>query len=797
MDAVTPLLPPLWAGLRFSPDPAVVRPVGHRIPFAAGLTLEFRSDAEARLASVRLPDSADGTAVIGWPTLFSFVRILMPVTVLDPLLGRYGMIQGEVVVKLHAGGETPVRADWVALLRREGLHGLGDHQILRQAPVFGADAGELRCPFLLREPERLAPGSVVLALQLPADAAELHLWQFGLRITGFSSARNQLRMAPGAMLAGEVTQGGRGATLCVGVRDAPGLILQKPLPDGGFAVPLDALQVEREPGFAALVTDGEVAAYLDLTTGPAAAGVLRGLLRLADPGNTPPDDAAIAEGIVALKGLHAVHDSGAIWRIHAGSAMARDARGPENAFEAYLLYHHARSHLDMNGMETAAGSFARLAPAAQRFLAPDDLRQAQLGHAQASLRSGRGNEAVAILDALRVAHPTDAEVHFQLANSLRARDPALRRTWLRVAEVLHPQPPIGLVTAVLAELVAAGQVEEALLRCLPALQAGRRDPDLWLALAQIQIARGDRAGWAASVARFFCGHGMAAPDFGLLEEPDSDAFAGLGAATHPPEGAASGPLVIIAMTAYNAAATLEIAARSVLAQSHVNLRLVIVDDASSDATPAILERLAAEDARVVILRNTTNTGTYGSKNRVLAEYAGEFHGFHDSDDWMHPDYVTEHLARMAKHPDALCTTSSWYRMDRSGRPGVLWAGGYLHENPASTFITREVVERMGYFDAVRSGADSEFLWRMRWRFGRGAVIAIRKPLAIGLLRADSLTQNNITGFDEDRFSPVRMRYWENWIRWHRDALLSADGPPLFMPFPAVERPFSAPVEILP
>ncbi|MES2711368.1 MAG: glycosyltransferase [Pseudomonadota bacterium] len=792
MDAVTPPLPPLWTGLRFALNPAAVRPVGHRIPFAAGVTVEFRSDAEARLASVRLPDSVDGAAILGWPALFSFVRIMMPVTALDGLLGRCSVIEGEVVLRLRAGGETPVRADWLALLRREGRDGLGDHQIISHAPVFDADARTLRLPFLLREPERLEPGGVVLALQLPAAAAELHLTQFGIRITRFSSARNQLRVAPGAILAGEVRQGGRGAMLCLGRHDAPGLLLQTPLPDGPFAVPLDPEHMDREAGYAALVAGGDVAAYLDFNAGPAAAGALRGLLRLADPGATHPDASAIAQGIAALKGLHAVHDSTAIWRIHAASAMAREGRAPENGFEAYLLYHHARSHLDMNGTATAEAVYATLAPVAERFLAPEDLRQMRLGHAHACLRSGRGDAAVTILDALRVARPTDAEVYVQLGNALRARDPALRRTWLRVAEALHPAPPVALVTAILADLVAAGQVEEAL---LPALQVERPDPDLWLALAQIHHARGDRPGWVGAVARFFQGHGMAAPAFDAMA--DGDAFASLGTMGRRPASGANGPLVVVAMTAFNAAATLEVAARSVLSQSHANLRLVVVDDVSTDATPAILGRLAAEDARVMVLRNISNMGTYGSKNRVLAEVPGDYHAFHDSDDWMHPDYLAEHLARLAKHPEALCATSSWYRMDRDGRPGVLWAGGYLHENPASTFVAREVIDRMGFFDTVRTGADSEFLWRMRRRFGRGAVLAIRKPLAIGLLRADSLTQNAVTGFDADRYSPVRLGYWEAWIAWHRDALLSGTAQPLFMPFPATERPFPAPPEILP
>ena len=794
---MTPPLPPLWSGLRFSPDPAVVRPVGHRIPFAAGVTVEFRSDAEARRASVRLPDSADGAAILGWPTLHSFVRILMPVTAFDALLGRYSVIEGEVELNLRIGGDTPLRADWLALLRREGRDGMGDHQVISHAPVFDAQARTLRWPFQLREPARLAPGGVALALQLPATAAELHLAQFGLRITGFSSARNQLRTAPGAILAGEVTQGGRGAMLCVGGRNASVPMVQALLPDGPFSLPFDAERLEKEASYAALVAGAEVTAYLDLTAGAAAAGTLRALLRLADPGDAQPDDAAIAEGIAALKDLEALQDVTAIWRIHARSAMARDARVPQNAFEAYLLYRHAQSHVELGGAATAIASFALLAPVAAHFLPPDDLRQAQIAHARACHRSGRPTEAVLILDRLRIAHPTDPDVYFQLANTVSRQGRSLRRTWLQAAAALHRQPPASLTTAILDELVAAGEWEAALLRCLPALKAEPSDAELWLALAQIHCARGDRIGWSSSIARAFAAFGLSAPDFGALSVSDADAFASLGAPGVRTSTDRAGPLVVVAMTAFNAAATVETAIRSVLSQSYANLRLVVVDDQSADGTLSIVTRLAAADARLIPLCNVRNAGTYGSKNRVLAEYPGDFHAFHDSDDWMHPDYIATHLAKMLNAPHALCSTSQWFRMDVSGRPHMLWDGGYLHQNPSSTFVRREAIERTGFFDTVRTGADSEFIWRMQRRFGRGSVAAIRKPLAIGLMRPGSLTQNRNTGYDENHFSPTRLAYSENWIRWHRAVLLAGEARPLFMPFPAAERPFPTPAEILP
>jgi hypothetical protein len=86
--------------------------------------------------------------------------------------------------------------------------------------------------------------------------------------------------------------------------------------------------------------------------------------------------------------------------------------------------------------------------------------------------------------------------------------------------------------------------------------------------------------------------------------------------------------------------------------------------------------------------------------------------------------------------------------------------------------------------------------RIRRCFGPSSVIEIKKPLAIGLHHSSSLTTNGAAAFDEHRHSPVRLKYWEAWVDWHRtNALSSPDA--LFMPFPLQERPFEAPSEILP
>ncbi|MGL4240167.1 MAG: glycosyltransferase family 2 protein, partial [Beijerinckiaceae bacterium] len=65
---------------------------------------------------------------------------------------------------------------------------------------------------------------------------------------------------------------------------------------------------------------------------------------------------------------------------------------------------------------------------------------------------------------------------------------------------------------------------------------------------------------------------------------------------------ASAPRLTVGMPVYNGAATLEAAIRSVLDQTLTDLEVVISDNQSTDATPEICRRLAAEDGRIRYVR---------------------------------------------------------------------------------------------------------------------------------------------------------------------------------------------------
>ena len=108
----------------------------------------------------------------------------------------------------------------------------------------------------------------------------------------------------------------------------------------------------------------------------------------------------------------------------------------------------------------------------------------------------------------------------------------------------------------------------------------------------------------------------------------------------------SAPRAAILMPAYNAAAYVENTVRSILRQSFDDLLLIAVDDGSTDETPAILARLAAEDPRLRVL-TAENGGPASARNLALdAVPAGtEYLMFSDADDEYAPDALRHALER--------------------------------------------------------------------------------------------------------------------------------------------------------
>jgi len=109
------------------------------------------------------------------------------------------------------------------------------------------------------------------------------------------------------------------------------------------------------------------------------------------------------------------------------------------------------------------------------------------------------------------------------------------------------------------------------------------------------------------------------------------------------------PRVAVLLPARDAAPTLRAACASILRQTWRDLSLVVVDDGSADATPALLERLAARDRRLTVVRGP-GEGIAGALNRGLAACDADVIARMDADDVAWPRRLELQLAALQADP---------------------------------------------------------------------------------------------------------------------------------------------------
>ncbi|NVK42681.1 MAG: glycosyltransferase family 2 protein [Oceanospirillaceae bacterium] len=263
------------------------------------------------------------------------------------------------------------------------------------------------------------------------------------------------------------------------------------------------------------------------------------------------------------------------------------------------------------------------------------------------------------------------------------------------------------------------------------------------------------------------------------------------------EQAASTKISVI-MTAYNTGHLIERAVRSVLAQSHENLELMVIDDASTDDTAKILAALAKEDPRVRVFSSPSNHGTYWSKNWCLAKASGEFVAFHDSDDYSDADRLRVQLGAFMAHPDLKACTCRWRRVNEQGEAQMIDGAAERMAAISLMIKRRDVLEQAGFFDTVRIAADTEFIRRLRHIFGERGVRHLRQCLYTGLLREGSLTTGENSGFAWKQEGNAHKRsvggdreaYYNAFTDWH--AACGRDRAKLSVTFPLRHRPFDVP-----
>lgn len=166
------------------------------------------------------------------------------------------------------------------------------------------------------------------------------------------------------------------------------------------------------------------------------------------------------------------------------------------------------------------------------------------------------------------------------------------------------------------------------------------------------------------------------------------------------------PLVSAIIAVYNGEACVARAIDSVLAQQFESFELIVVDDASRDATPRVLARYGD---RLRVIREWKNRGLAAARNRAVHRAHGQYLAFLDADDVWLPGRLTKTVEALQTHPTTNLAFSDVVPVDDHG---VALAPTYLHPGMARAPLMEDLLEE-GWWPILPSTVTMH-----RWAFNR-------------------------------------------------------------------------------
>lgn len=138
------------------------------------------------------------------------------------------------------------------------------------------------------------------------------------------------------------------------------------------------------------------------------------------------------------------------------------------------------------------------------------------------------------------------------------------------------------------------------------------------------------------------------------------------------------PLVSICIPTFNSAMHLEGAINSALGQTYRNIEVLVCDNASTDRTQLIVEKIAARDKRVCYFRHPENLGMVLNFNACIKRSSGKYIKFLCSDDEITANCVFEMVKAMERSPDVALVACSRFLVDHA--MNMLGIGRYADSN---------------------------------------------------------------------------------------------------------------------
>ena len=112
----------------------------------------------------------------------------------------------------------------------------------------------------------------------------------------------------------------------------------------------------------------------------------------------------------------------------------------------------------------------------------------------------------------------------------------------------------------------------------------------------------------------------------------------------------SGVPISVVIAVRDGARYLEPSLASVLQQQGTAFELIVVDDGSTDATGAMLDRLASQDSRLVVV-HAEPRGFTAALSEAIARSQGRYLARHDADDLSLPGRFEQQARFLDDHPE--------------------------------------------------------------------------------------------------------------------------------------------------
>jgi hypothetical protein len=146
-----------------------------------------------------------------------------------------------------------------------------------------------------------------------------------------------------------------------------------------------------------------------------------------------------------------------------------------------------------------------------------------------------------------------------------------------------------------------------------------------------------------------------------------------------------------------------------------------------------------------------------------------------SDDKFHTKKLKKQVNVLINNPNIIATDAYFQRRWKISR-----------NNEVTLMFRKKVIDKIGYFDSVRFGADSEFKARLINQYGSRSIKKIKAILYYAESRQNSLTHSKESG------RSIRNKYVASYRKWHRKG-------GKYMPYPLkiTDRPFKVDKVMLP